>query len=82
MPKKTKSSDVNVTAFQILQAVTGEPAEKLTKKKDLPEKNLAAVALGRLGGLKGGKARAESLTPRRRKAIAKKAAKSRWAKKS
>jgi hypothetical protein len=45
-----------------------------------PEKNPAAVALGRMGGLKGGKARAASLTPAKRKAIAKKAAKARWGK--
>lgn len=45
------------------------------------DKNPAAVALGRLGGLKGGKARAKVLTPERRKAIAKKAAKVRWSKK-
>ena len=75
---KKHESDVNVTAFQILQAVTGEPAEKPTKKKDPPAKNPAAVALGRLGGLKGGKARANSLTPKQRKTIAKKAAESRW----
>ena len=43
-------------------------------------KNKAAVALGRLGGLKGGKARAEALTPERRKEIAKKAIAARWAK--
>jgi hypothetical protein len=43
-------------------------------------KNRAAVALGRLGGLKGGKARAEALTPERRKEIAKKAIAARWAK--
>lgn len=41
-------------------------------------KNPAAVALGKLGGQKGGKARAESLTAEQRKAIAKKAAESRW----
>jgi hypothetical protein len=41
-------------------------------------KNAAAVALGRLGGLKGGKARAEALTAKRRKEIAKKAAAARW----
>ena len=41
-------------------------------------KNPAAVALGRLGGLKGGKARASKLSPRKRREIAKKAAKSRW----
>jgi len=44
------------------------------------EKNPAAVALGRLGGLKGGKARAAKLSPAKRKAIAKKAAAKRWAK--
>jgi hypothetical protein len=42
------------------------------------KKNPAAVALGRLGGLKGGKARAEKLTPEERRASAVKAAKSRW----
>jgi hypothetical protein len=45
----------------------------------LPEKNPAAVALGRLGGLKGGKARAEKLSAKRRKQIAKLAAEARWA---
>jgi len=43
-------------------------------------KNKAAVALGRLGGMKGGKARAAKLSPARRKAIAKKAAAARWKK--
>ncbi len=43
-----------------------------------PVKNLAAVALGKLGGLKGGKARAAALTPERRREIAKKAARARW----
>ena len=52
----------------------------ITKPEDLvvPIKNPAAVALGRLGGLKGGKARAEKLSPRKRKQIAKKAAEVRW----
>jgi hypothetical protein len=45
------------------------------------EKNPAAVALGKLGASKGGKARAEKLAPERRKEIAKKAAAARWAKK-
>jgi hypothetical protein len=45
------------------------------------EKNPAAVELGRLGGRKGGKARAERLSPERRREIAKKAAEARWAKK-
>lgn len=45
------------------------------------EKNSAAVMLGRLGGLKGGKARAAKLTHAQRKASAKKAALARWSKK-
>ena len=43
-----------------------------------PVKNLAAVALGKLGGLKGGPARAAKLTPERRREIAKRAASARW----
>jgi hypothetical protein len=43
-------------------------------------KNPAAVALGRAGGLKGGKARAKKLTAEQRKAIAQQAANTRWAK--
>ena len=82
MKKKKSSTDVNVTAFEILQAVTGEQPEEPPKKKKSaePEKNPAAVALGRLGGLKGGKARAAKLTPKKRADIAKKAAKARWGK--
>ena len=48
----------------------------MEKKK----KNPAAVALGRLGGLKGGKARAKKLTPEERSEIARKAVMARWAK--
>jgi hypothetical protein len=73
--KRKPSSDPNLTAFAAVQHVIeqteGKPAAK-------PEKNPAAVALGRLGGLKGGKARAEKLSPRKRAAIAKKAADARW----
>lgn len=70
MPKRS-SKDPNVNAFSIMKQVT-EQAEKT------PEKNPAAVALGRLGGLKGGKARAAVLTKKERSEIAKKAAKARW----
>ena len=80
MAKKKKSTDLNVTAFEILQAVTGEPVEEPAKKKLQPEKNPGAVALGRLGGLKGGKARAKKLSARTRAEIATKAAKVRWGK--
>jgi hypothetical protein len=83
---KKKSSDVNVTTFEILNAVTGEVAESLRNRKPtkkptkppIPVKNPAAVALGRLGGLKGGKARAKNLTQKQRADIARKAAKARW----
>ena len=55
--------------------LSGEPLDKPDKGK-----NPAAVALGKLGGAKGGKARAEALSPAKRKAIAKKAAATRWRK--
>jgi hypothetical protein len=45
-----------------------------------PEKNPAAVALGKLGASKGGQARAAKLTARKRKEIAKKGARARWGK--
>jgi hypothetical protein len=51
-----------------------------TQTSDTPakSKNAHAAALGRLGGLKGGPARAAVLSPRRRRAIARKAARVRW----
>ena len=72
---KKKSRDINVLASQIVQDTTGE---ELVPRED--GKNPAAVALGRLGGLKGGKARASKLSPEQRKEIARKAAQSRWQK--
>ena len=72
MPKK----DLNQIAANIVALTTG------TKPKEEVAKNPAAVALGRLGGLKGGKARAESLSSTKRTEIAKKAAAKRWNKKS
>jgi hypothetical protein len=71
---KNRTDDVNLIASRILSATT-ESAES-----PKPEKNPAAVTLGRLGGLKGGKARAKKLLPERRKEIAKKAAMARWEK--
>jgi len=47
----------------------------------MKRKNKAAQMLGKLGGFKGGKARAGAVSPERRKAIAQKAAKARWSKK-
>lgn len=76
MPKRTRKTrlpDPNQLAFSILQTITGE-----VKPEHEKEKNQAAVELGRLGGLKGGKARAEKLSSAQLKKIAKKAAKARW----
>jgi hypothetical protein len=68
-PKKPAELDLNQLAARIVAQSTGQPK---------PEKNPAAVELGRLGGLKGGKARAASLTAEQRSQIAEKAAAARW----
>lgn len=76
MPKRpTKPRDLNRLARAIVDEATSD-APKASPKP--PEKNPAAVALGRLGGLKGGKARASALSAKRRSSIAKKAATARW----
>lgn len=78
MPKRSRTGkpDVNQMASNLIDAISGElPAQEPAR-----EKNPAAVALGRLGGLKGGKARAAKLSMRRKKTIARKAAKARWQK--
>ena len=71
MAKSKRTPDVNVIASQIVAKATDEAHIV---------KNPAAVALGRIGGLKGGRVRAEKLTPERRQEIAKKAALARWSK--
>lgn len=78
--KKKRPRDINTLAFQIMQEATGEKPKEEPKQEK--EKNPAAVALGRLGGLKGGNARKEKLSPERRKEIAQKAAAKRWNKTS
>lgn len=72
---KKKPRDLNKLAASIVAEATGEAPQD-----DKPPKNQAAVELGRLGGLKGGKARAEKLTAKRRKEIALKAVAARWKK--
>ena len=76
MPKRSRTGkpDVNQMAANLIDAITGE----LPTEQPDPNKNPNAVALGRLGGLKGGFARAAKLSPRKRKEIARKAAQSRW----
>ena len=72
--KYPKHADLNQMAYAIVQAATdeSEPVEEPSTK------NPHAVALGRLGGLKGGNARKAALTPERRKEIARKAVLKRW----
>lgn len=72
MPKRSssRSLDTNQLAASVVARATG--SRKTAKK------NPAAVALGRMGGLKGGRARAEALTAEERSQIAKRAAKARW----
>jgi hypothetical protein len=82
--RKKTPTDINILAKSIVTRVTHEELLPETVTEQLPivkEKNPAAVALGRLGGLKGGRARAEKLSAKRRKKIAQKAAKARWDKK-
>lgn len=76
MPDRSRKrpTDLNSLAASIVSDATDE---------DKPEpvddgKDPAAVALGRKGGLKGGKARAEKLTPEQRSEMARKAASARW----
>lgn len=77
MSEKPKPSDVNTLAASIVGRATGEDQPTHLR---LVVKDPAAVALGRKGGLKGGKARADALSPKKRKEIAKKAAEARWKK--
>jgi hypothetical protein len=86
MPKRL-SSDPTVFAKKVFdhivnkydpEAAESEAVAPESGSSNLVRKNPAAVALGKLGGSKGGKARAANLSPRKRKQIAKKAAKARW----
>ena len=73
---------MNSLAARLVAESVGD--EKITPppREDIGDKNPAAVALGRLGGQKGGKARAEALTAQRRSEIARAAAAGRWGRKS
>jgi len=74
LKRSSKTRDLNQIAFDVVRMSTGEARPE----PPTPEKNPAAVALGRLGGMKGGAARAKKLTAKKRSEIAKKAAKTRW----
>ena len=73
--RKKTPSDINALAAHIVQQVTAEPAPVLSEAE---VRSQAAKMLGRLGGLKGGKARAKALSPERRREIALKAIRARW----
>lgn len=83
MPKRSSNQpqDINELAKSIVDKTTAEePIAQEPTTESPPEKNEAAVSLGRLGGLKGGPARAKKLSQARRSEIAKKAAQARWSK--
>jgi hypothetical protein len=69
-----RPTDVNVRAKLIADIVVG----KKKRPEDLDGKNKASQAIGRMGGAKGGRLRAQKLTPERRQEIAKEAAQKRW----
>jgi hypothetical protein len=71
--KKKRPADLNRLAASIVADATSEEDEDPYEGK-----NPAAVELGRQGGLKGGRARADKLTPEQRSEIARKAAAARW----
>jgi hypothetical protein len=73
-----RSKDENVLAKHLVDSIIEETESNNFVK--IVQKNPAAVALGRLGGLKGGKARANKLSAEKRSEIAQKAATARWSK--
>ena len=81
-PAANKARPPRPVKKQDVQDIDRADSEGMAQPQGLPakKKNPAAVALGKLGGLKGGNARAAKLSPAKRKAIAKKAAQSRWKK--
>ncbi len=74
---KKKKVDILTYAAEVVRRATGHSSTGSENEKDP-----AAVLLGRRGGLKGGRVRAERLSPKRRKEIARKAALARWRKRA
>ena len=77
MPKRTGRKPARRDVNQMARAVM-DRIEQIAQEN--PGKDPAAVALGRKGGLKGGRARMDSLTVEERRKLAEKAAKARWGK--
>lgn len=92
MPKRSSNAkpparestphDFTVVARRVVEQAIGEQLDGASLKNTDEGKNPAAVALGKLGGAKGGKARASKLSARRRSQIARKAAQTRWSRRS
>ena len=80
MAQIVKERDFTVIARRVVEKAIGERLDGSPLETVSVTKDLAAMSRGRLGGLKGGKARASKLTAKRREQIASKAAKSRWEK--
>ena len=81
MPRRSsKERDFAVNAFRVVERAIGEHMDGTPLEDPDAGKNQAAVTLGKLGGKKGGRARAAKLSPERRKQIAKSAARKRWGK--
>jgi hypothetical protein len=74
-----RDRDPNKMASAAIRRTLALAEESDEPKPPTPKKDPAAVALGRRGGLKGGRARMASLTPEQRTRLARKAAKKRWA---
>jgi hypothetical protein len=75
---KKKEHDFSIRALRVVEQATKDSETIEIESIQIEGKNPNAVALGRLGGLKGGKARFAKLTPEERKEIAQKAARTRW----
>jgi hypothetical protein len=81
MPSRSsKDRDFITIARRVVEQAIGENLDGTALVDPNAGKNPAAVALGKLGGAKGGRARADKLSPAKRKQIAKKAAMKRWGK--
>jgi hypothetical protein len=85
MPKRSSkpkregtAHDFTVTARRVVEQAIGEKLDGSALDDPHAGKNPAAVALGKLGGAKGGNARAQSLSAAKRTSIARKAAAARW----
>jgi hypothetical protein len=77
-PGTARDHDFTTVARRVVEQAIGEQLDGSPLPDKDEGKNPAAVALGKLGGAKGGKARAKALSPAKRKEIAKRAARTRW----